>query len=74
MALEESSRVVASEAAVEPRQQEGGMCIEIGGEGAQGIAILDIGRDHPHRKRIALGIDHQHALPAFDLLVGVIPS
>ncbi len=29
---------------------------------------------HPYPARIALGVDHEHALPALDLLVGVVPA
>jgi hypothetical protein len=33
-----------------------------------------VGRHDLHPERVALGVDHQHALAAFDLLVGVVPA
>src|SRR4051812_10856700 len=66
VAAQEVRRVVAGEAAIQPDQQAGGVRIEIRREGMDGIAILHVGRDHPHPERIALGVDHQHALAAID--------
>src|SRR5215213_10852844 len=71
--LKESARIVAGEAAVEPDKEEGGVEGEIRGDALQRrVAILCVGRHHPHAERIALRVDHQHPLAALDRLVGVV--
>ena len=74
MGMQEGSRVVAGEGAIQPDQEQGRRAVEIGGEGMERIAVPQVGRHDLYPERVALGVDHQHASAAFDLLVGVIPA
>ena len=42
--LQEGSRVVAGEGAIQPDQEQGRMPVEIGGEGMERVAVLHVGR------------------------------
>jgi hypothetical protein len=57
--------------AIEPDQEQDGMPDEVGRQAAQRITDLRVRRHDPHAQWIALGVDPQHPLSAFDLLVGV---
>lgn len=74
MAVQEGLRVVASEAAVEPDQQERGMGGAIGCQGEQGAVPVHIRRDGADTERMALGVDHQHPLAALHLLVRIVAA
>ncbi len=56
--MQEGSRVVAGEGAIQLDQEQGRMPVEIRGEGMERIAILHVGRHDLYPERVALGIDH----------------
>jgi hypothetical protein len=72
VAGEELVAALCGEAEVHPGEAQRGMGGEVRCQGGERVAVLHVGRHHLHPERIALCVDHQHPLPALDLLVGVV--
>ncbi|MDF2782286.1 MAG: recombinase, partial [Geminicoccaceae bacterium] len=73
VAGEERAAAACGKAEVHPGEPQRGMRLEIGPKRVERVAVLHVGRYHPDAERIALDIDHQHALAALDLLVRIVP-